>query len=178
LFHAHSPALRIAPARGEQLFAPQVRHHAPRTTPTIPSHRSGSSKLPRKSARMTRKLYAPLQANGNGNQVAYLVNVSDAFAEILLAKIGNPASFFTTALVTKKEKKDDEAQKAIEGRTDIGSTQKHWLREKPSTRPRACNSTVAKRRLRRDRPVPKAPSVPFPPGKCKRGANSETQPND
>jgi putative restriction endonuclease len=71
--------------------------------------------------------YAPLQANGNGNQVAYLVNISDAFAEIMLTKIGKPASFFTTAIVTEKEKKDNEAQKAIEGRTDIGSTQKQQL---------------------------------------------------
>lgn len=38
--------------------------------------------------------YAPLQANGNGNQVAYLVNVSNAFAEILLAKVGKSRCFF------------------------------------------------------------------------------------
>jgi putative restriction endonuclease len=49
--------------------------------------------------------YAPLQANGNGNQVAYLVNISDDFAEIMLTKIGKPASFFTTAIVTEKEKR-------------------------------------------------------------------------
>jgi putative restriction endonuclease len=71
--------------------------------------------------------YAPLQSNGNGNQVAYLVGISDAFAGILLTKIGRPASFFATAAITEEERRDEEVQKALEGRTDIGPTQKQQL---------------------------------------------------
>jgi putative restriction endonuclease len=71
--------------------------------------------------------YAPLQKNGNGNQGAYLAYISDAFAGILLAKIGKPPGFFTAGGTAEEEKKDDEAQKAIEGRTDIGPTQKQQL---------------------------------------------------
>lgn len=70
--------------------------------------------------------YAPLQSNGNGNQGAYLVSISDSFARILLEKIGRPASFFSVGTVAE-EKEDDEAEKAIEGRTDIGETEKRAL---------------------------------------------------
>ena len=73
------------------------------------------------------KKYAPLQANGDGNQGAYLVSLSDGLAEILLAKIGKPAAFFISAIAFAQGKDDDEAQKAIEGRTDIGPTQKKQL---------------------------------------------------
>jgi len=71
--------------------------------------------------------YAPLQSNGNGNQGAYLVSISDGFAEVLLNKIGKPSTVFRSAAITEEEKKEDEAQKAIEGRTDIGATQKQQL---------------------------------------------------
>ena len=70
--------------------------------------------------------YAPLQSNGNGNQVAYLVSISDGFAKVLLKKIGKSAVFFTEGTVAEEEK-NDEAEKAIEGRTDIGATQKQQL---------------------------------------------------
>ena len=39
--------------------------------------------------------YAPLPSNGDGNQVAYLVSISDDFAKVLLETIGKPAAFFT-----------------------------------------------------------------------------------
>ena len=71
--------------------------------------------------------YAPLQSNGNGNQVAYLVSISEPFADILLAKIGRPASFFTSAATTEEERRDEEVEKALKGRTDIGVTQKQQL---------------------------------------------------
>ena len=71
--------------------------------------------------------YAPLQSNGNGIQSVYLANISGAFADVLLRKIGKPASTFTDAVVIEEEKTDDQVQKAIEGRTDIGPTQKQQL---------------------------------------------------
>jgi putative restriction endonuclease len=71
--------------------------------------------------------YAPLQSNGNGNQAVYLANISDGFAELLLSKIGKTASAFTAAVAAEEETKDNEAQVAVEGRTDIGPTQKQQL---------------------------------------------------
>lgn len=71
--------------------------------------------------------YAPLQSNGNGNQAVYLANISDGFADVLLGKIGKPASAFRVAVDTEDEDHDNEAQEAIEGRTDIGPTQKQQL---------------------------------------------------
>jgi putative restriction endonuclease len=71
--------------------------------------------------------YAPLQSNGNGNQGAYLATISEAFADILLAKIGKSATFFKNAVLANEEMKEDDAQKALEGRTDIGPTQKQQL---------------------------------------------------
>src|SRR5262249_45434834 len=40
---------------------------------------------------------------------------------------GKPVSAFTSAVATEEEIKDDEAQDAIEGRTDLGPTQKQQL---------------------------------------------------
>ena len=71
--------------------------------------------------------YAPLQLNGNGNQGIYLASISDGFGDVLLKKIGKPASAFSGAVAAEEEKNDDEAQEAIEGRTDIGPTQKQQL---------------------------------------------------
>lgn len=71
--------------------------------------------------------YAPLQSDGNGNQGVYLATISDGFADVLLSKIGKPASTFTDAVVTDDEKPGDQVQAAIEGRTDIGPTQKQQL---------------------------------------------------
>src|SRR5262249_5985705 len=62
--------------------------------------------------------YAPLQSNGNGNQSVYLASISDGFADVLLSKIGKPASTFAGA-PTAEEKREDQAEEAIEGRTDI-----------------------------------------------------------
>jgi len=83
-------------------FIEELRHHLPRR-------------------------YAPLQANGNGNQGAYLVSISNGFASVLLKKIGKPASFFVDLTDAERQAKDDESQKGIEGRTDIGETQKRQL---------------------------------------------------
>ena len=77
--------------------------------------------------------YAPLQFNGNGNQAAYLVAIPSGFANVLLGNIGKPALFFTQPTSggndDQKDSADhaDQAQKAIEGRTDIGPTQKKQL---------------------------------------------------
>ena len=70
--------------------------------------------------------YAPLQSNGNGNQSVYLASISDGFANVLLTKIGKPAPTRADAL-TVEERKDEEVQDAIQGRTDIGPTQKQQL---------------------------------------------------
>jgi putative restriction endonuclease len=70
--------------------------------------------------------YSPLQANGNGNQGAYLAAISDDFANVLLTRIGKPAAFYSDDTVVE-ETKGDETEKAIEGRTDIGTTQKEQL---------------------------------------------------
>lgn len=73
--------------------------------------------------------YAPLQPNGNGNQGVYLAEVSEDFAETILAKMGLSVS----ALVANEPPTEDatiaedQAQKAIQGRTDIGPTQKVQL---------------------------------------------------
>lgn len=71
--------------------------------------------------------YAPLQTTGDGNQGVYLASISEGFASILLSKIGKSASFFSGDGVVEEEKKDDAEEKAIEGRTDIGATQKQQL---------------------------------------------------
>ncbi len=49
--------------------------------------------------------YAPLQPNGNGNQGVYLASISDTLADILLAKIGKPGTFFKNVALTEEGKK-------------------------------------------------------------------------
>lgn len=72
--------------------------------------------------------YAPLQANGNGNQGVYLAELSEAFANVLLDKLGPQFSSHGDALFeTATDKADDEAEEALQGRTDIGATQKSQL---------------------------------------------------
>ena len=75
--------------------------------------------LPHMSAK-----YAPLQTNGNGNQVVYLAEISEGFAQVLYDKLG--ARFSTNSLVKEGEEADladAKAQEALMGRTDIGPTQ-------------------------------------------------------
>lgn len=73
--------------------------------------------------------YAPLQANGNGNQGVYLASITEVFAAVILGKMG----LSTTDLGFGQDgdetnnSKDDEAQINTEGRTDIGATQKQQL---------------------------------------------------
>lgn len=72
--------------------------------------------------------YGALQANGNGNQSVYLTEVSKAFAEVLLRKMG--ASSPNTEISDFLEDTsalEEVAQEAIQGRTDIGATQKEQL---------------------------------------------------
>jgi hypothetical protein len=56
--------------------------------------------------------YAPLQSNGNGNQGAYLVSISDSFADILLNKVGKPANFFISSVSAGEEEKKMRLRKA------------------------------------------------------------------
>jgi putative restriction endonuclease len=73
--------------------------------------------------------YAPLQANGNGNQGVYLTEVSRGFAEVLLDKMGLSIAGVMAAepVIDVEEAADEEAQAAMQGRTDIGATQKQQL---------------------------------------------------
>lgn len=71
--------------------------------------------------------YDPLQANGNGNQGVYLAEVSEPFLETILAKSGHSIPDFVIVDDTKAEVDEQAAQQALEGRTDIGETQKRQL---------------------------------------------------
>jgi putative restriction endonuclease len=69
--------------------------------------------------------YAPLQPNGNGNQGVYLAEVSEPFAKTILSKMDvtlDPTSISDDAIVS--DTAEEQAQSAIQGRTDIGATQK------------------------------------------------------
>lgn len=71
------------------------------------------------------KKYSPLQQSGDGNQGVYLAAIDESLAKLLLSK-----SDFTPALVKapdEDEKKADVEQETVEGRTDIGVTQKQQL---------------------------------------------------
>lgn len=72
--------------------------------------------------------YGPLQADGNGKQAVYLAEVSQDFAETILRKLG--AGFSQVLSLddsTVENAADDEAQSALQGRVDIGPTQKEQL---------------------------------------------------
>lgn len=69
--------------------------------------------------------YAPLQLNGNGNQGVYLAEVSEPFAKTILAKMDITLS--STSMSDQDviaDAAEEQAQTAIQGRTDIGATQK------------------------------------------------------
>lgn len=51
----------------------------------------------------------------------------EGFAAVLLKKIGKSKADFTIGIPDEDEEKLEENQKAIEGRTDIGPTQKQQL---------------------------------------------------
>jgi hypothetical protein len=72
--------------------------------------------------------YSPLQPNGNGNQGVYLAEVSEAFAEVLLRKAGVDIDVDGPIdSGAAEEQASNQVQSAIEGRTDIGPTQKLQL---------------------------------------------------
>lgn len=73
--------------------------------------------------------YAPLQPNGNGNQGVYLAEVTEAFARILLDKMNLSDAVVIAAdpIEEANQDADEQAQEAVQGRTDIGETQKQQL---------------------------------------------------
>ena len=71
--------------------------------------------------------YSPLQSTGDGNQGVYLASISKEFGDILLAKAGVSASAFQQPSIGDETLKDEAEQKSVEGRTDIGPTQKLQL---------------------------------------------------
>lgn len=73
--------------------------------------------------------YAPLQPNGNGNQGVYLAEVSKAFAQVLLSKMGLSPSALLAAGASEEaeEAADEQAQAVVQRRTDIGPTQRQQL---------------------------------------------------
>lgn len=71
--------------------------------------------------------YDPLQADGNGNQGVYLAEISQPFLETVLAHSGHAASDFMNDDEVQAKAEEIAAQSALEGRTDIGETQKRQL---------------------------------------------------
>jgi hypothetical protein len=73
--------------------------------------------------------YAPLQANGNGNQGVYLAEISEDFTEVLLGKMGLSIAAIGAAepIDDAEDLADEKAEEAVQGRTDIGETQKQQL---------------------------------------------------
>lgn len=71
--------------------------------------------------------YSPLQQNGNGNQGVYLAEVSEGFARIILQRSGHELADQVSEDDGPDQRASDEVQAAIEGRTDIGPTQKLQL---------------------------------------------------
>ena len=71
--------------------------------------------------------YDPLQPNGNGNQGVYLAEVSEGFAKVVLDKIGHVIADFATEEEADSEAEEQADRQALEGRTDIGETQKRQL---------------------------------------------------
>lgn len=73
--------------------------------------------------------YAPIQPNGNGNQGVYLAEVSEEFVAVILKNMGLSIDAVRPANVTADagEHADLKAQEALQGRTDIGPTEKQQL---------------------------------------------------
>lgn len=69
--------------------------------------------------------YSPLQSNGDGNQGVYLAGISDSFSDLLLRKMGQSRSNYLQPI--EDEIAESATQGTIEGRTDIGDTQKQQL---------------------------------------------------
>ena len=71
--------------------------------------------------------YSPLQATGDGNQGVYLASISQPFAQILMEKAKISEASFVANIEAVDNLEADQEQKAVEGRTDIGPTQKAQL---------------------------------------------------
>jgi hypothetical protein len=71
--------------------------------------------------------YDPLQRTGDGNQGVYLAEVSEGFVEVILAHMGTTLDAVAAKEIVPPEPDDDRAQTELEGRTDIGETQKKQL---------------------------------------------------
>ncbi|HVK56932.1 MAG TPA: HNH endonuclease signature motif containing protein [Burkholderiales bacterium] len=69
--------------------------------------------------------YNPIQPSGDGNQGVYLAEISRDFAEVLLAKMG--CRIEDVLAPSPVANADDVVQAELEGRTDIGETQKQQL---------------------------------------------------
>lgn len=71
--------------------------------------------------------YNPIQANGDGNQGVYLAEVSEGFAATILAQMNRSIEDFAVEEQVQEEIEAETAQQALQGRTDIGETQKQQL---------------------------------------------------
>lgn len=71
--------------------------------------------------------YDPLQKSGDGNQGVYLAEISEGFIEVILAHMGTKLAAIVTNDDLPHEVEGDKEQASLEGRTDIGETQKTQL---------------------------------------------------
>ena len=70
--------------------------------------------------------YDPLQTNGTGNQGVYLAEITKPFFDTILGKMGVTLDEIADS-DGQNEQADQAAQQSLEGRTDIGETQKQQL---------------------------------------------------
>jgi hypothetical protein len=74
--------------------------------------------------------YSPLQANGNGNQVAYLSSISEALAAQLFALLGASSllpQLKGVGVSSWMEEENDRAEAILRERTDITQTEKEQV---------------------------------------------------
>lgn len=74
--------------------------------------------------------YSPLNPLGNGNQGAYLASISNEAGNFLFSLINHPEfvqQIIGIGIGATIEEQNERAQKALEQRTDIGSTEKEQL---------------------------------------------------
>jgi len=71
--------------------------------------------------------YDPLQRSGDGNQGVYLAEVSERFVQVILDRMGTSLEDVATNEISVGDAEDDQEEVALEGRTDIGETQKKQL---------------------------------------------------
>lgn len=71
--------------------------------------------------------YNPIQPNGDGNQGVYLAEISEGFAGTILARMGRTIDDFQVEEEVQQAIEADKVQQSLQGRTDIGETQKLQL---------------------------------------------------